>query len=685
MRKSNFLESELTLSLRQNATGDLQLPASKSISIRAMLLAAMGKGDVTIKNTLISEDTLVMRDILLELGVPVNLLAKSSNGSEFSSNGKCIISGCDAFFPGLEQKRSITLNVKNSGLSARTILPSLAFMLLSPRANCSVFLDGVERMRARPMSELFSVLENLGLKILFPRQQGSLPCELLPSARRKITELRIDCSMSSQVLTGILQILPFLNSIFSKKIKLHALGTIVSRPYIDLTMHVLSKFGCSIVENLPGQFYTTALSLQSPKNFTVEGDASSASYFFASACIGGGPIRVYGISEDSKQGDIKLLNVLKKIGATVRWGDSYVEVSRKGRLRGIAIDCLEIPDAAMVLSTLALFCDKPTKLINLSSWKEKETDRIAAIVQGLESLGVSVCQNDDSITINPVPRLKNAKISTFNDHRIAMTFSMATFALKGEVGPAENRVLKIENPECVEKTFPYFFEEFSRLCSEAVPVITLDGPTASGKGTIANKVGKNLGFNVLDSGVFYRSLALITRRENIDLADHLAIASRAKTLSLRIKGSRIFLGTDDVTMSIRDEKTGLVASKIAKYEDVREGLIMAQRDFARLPGLVADGRDMGSVVFPKAVLRVFLTAKPEIRAKRRFKQLIEKEIPCTLNDIFQDITNRDNSDYNRPVASLALAEEEATLRIDSSSKTIEEVVEIIVSKYKSLS
>ena len=181
---------------------------------------------------------------------------------------------------------------------------------------------------------------------------------------------------------------------------------------------------------------------------------------------------------------------------------------------------------------------------------------------GVESLGVSVCQNGDSITINPVPRLENAKISTFNDHRIAMTFSMATFALKGEVGPAENRVLKIENPECVEKTFPYFFEEFSRLSSEAVPVITLDGPTASGKGTIANHVGKNLGFNVLDSGVFYRSLALITRRENIDLADHFAIASRAKTLSLRIKGSRIFLDTDDVTTSIRDEKTGLVASKL---------------------------------------------------------------------------------------------------------------------------
>ena len=164
-----------------------------------------------------------------------------------------------------------------------------------------------------------------------------------------------------------------------------------------------------------------------------------------------------------------------------------------------------------------------------------------------------------------------------------------------------------------------------------------------------------------------------------------AIASRARTISLRMQGSRFFLGEDDVTMLIRDEKIGLLASKIAKYDDVRRALIMAQRDFARLPGLVADGRDMGSVVFPKGVLRVFLTAKPEIRAKRRFKQLIEKEIPCTLNDIFQDITDRDNSDYNRPVASLALAEEGATLRIDSSSKTIEEVVEIIVSEYKSLS
>ena len=685
MSKPNFLESELTLNLRQTAAGGLQLPASKSISIRAMLLASMGKGSVTIKNTLISEDTLVMRDILIELGVSINFLAESSNGSEFSSNGICIISGCDGFFPGLEQNRRITLNVKNSGLSARTILPSLAFMLLNPRANCSVFLDGVERMRSRPMSELFSVLESLGSKILFPKQKSSFPCELSPSVRRNITEIGIDCSKSSQVLTGLLQILPFLNSIFSTKIKLLALGTIVSRPYIDLTMHVLSKFGCSVVETNPGQFYTSALGVRSPKNFTVEGDASSASYFFASACIGGGPIRVRGISRDSKQGDMKLLDVLKKIGAQVRWGNSYVEVFRKGRLRGLEIDCLEIPDAAMVLSTLALFCDQPTKLINIASWKEKETDRITAVVQGLERLGVSVYREGDAITINPVTCLKSAKIQTFNDHRIAMTFSMAAFALKDEVGRVKNRVLQIENPECVEKTFPYFFEEFSRVCSEAVPVITVDGPTASGKGTIANHVGKNLGFNVLDSGAFYRSLALITRRENIDEGDHDEIASRARTISLRMQGSRFFLGEDDVTMLIRDEKIGLLASKIAKYDDVRSALIMAQRDFARLPGLVADGRDMGSVVFPKGVLRVFLTAKPEIRAKRRFKQLIEKEIPCTLNDIFQDIIDRDNSDYNRPVASLALAEEGATLKIDSSSKTIEEVVKIIVSEYKSLS
>ena len=173
-----------------------------------------------------------MRDILIELGVSVSFLAGSNNGSEFSSNGVCVISGCNGFFPDWTNRR-ITLNVKNSGLSARTILPSLAFMLLNPRANCSVFLDGVERMRSRPMSELFSVLESLGSKISFPKQQSSFPCELSPSVGRKITEIGIDCSKSSQVLTGLLQILPFLNSIFSKKIKLLALGTIVSRPYID--------------------------------------------------------------------------------------------------------------------------------------------------------------------------------------------------------------------------------------------------------------------------------------------------------------------------------------------------------------------------------------------------------------------------------------------------------------------
>ena len=186
---------------------------------------------------------------------------------------------------GTEEK--ITLNVKNSGLSARTILPSLAFMLLSPRANCSVFLDGVERMRARPMSELFSVLENLGLKILFPKQQAHYRASYHRVQEERLLRLELIAACLARFLR-ILQILPFLNSIFRKN-KINALGTIVSRPYIDLTMHVLSKFGCSIVETSPGQFYTPALSVQSPKNFTVEGDASSASYFFASACIGGGP------------------------------------------------------------------------------------------------------------------------------------------------------------------------------------------------------------------------------------------------------------------------------------------------------------------------------------------------------------------------------------------------------------
>lgn len=681
--KANFLQKELTLSTRQRAIGELQLPASKSISIRAMLLAAMGSGKVKIRNILISEDTIVMRDLLVALGVSVKMTTKFNYGSGYSSNGTCVIFGCDGLFPKLQQKEKISLNVKNSGLSARTILPALTFMLFSPRTNSSVAIDGVERMRIRPMSELFAILKRLGAKISFSSHQNSFPCELFPSESKKISEIGVNCSKSSQVLTGILQVLPFLNVAFNENIKVYAIGRIVSKPYVDLTIDTLEKFGCSILETRPGQFCTRALGLQSPESFLVEGDASSASYFFASACIGGGPIKVHGISRDSKQGDIRLLDVLEKIGATVHWRDLCVEICRTGPLRGISIDCLEIPDAAMVLSTLALFCDEPTELNNISSWRDKETDRVIAITQGLERLGASVHQEGDSIIISPVHHLRDAKISTFNDHRIAMTFSMAAFALNNEPR-FEKRIVQIENPRCVEKTFPYFFEEFSRLCSEAVPVITIDGPTASGKGTIAKFVGERLGFNVLDSGAFYRSLALIAEKEDIDAGDHKALASRARTLSLRMDGSQFYLGGNDVTSQIRTEKIGLVASRIAKFEDVRQALLTAQRDFARLPGLVADGRDMGSVVFPKGVLRVFLTAKTEIRAKRRLKQLIEKEIPCTLNDIFQDITARDRSDFNRPVASLGLAEERANLRIDNSKNTIEEVVDLIVSRYRSL-
>ena len=191
-------------------------------------------------------------------------------------------------------------------------------------------VDRAFQILSRPMSELFAILKRLGAKISFSSHQNSFPCELFPSESKKISEIGVNCSKSSQVLTGILQVLPFLNVAFNENIKVYAIGRIVSKPYVDLTIDTLEKFGCSILETRPGQFCTRALGLQSPESFLVEGDASSASYFFASACIGGGPIKVHGISRDSKQGDIRLLDVLEKIGATVHWRDLCVEICRTG-------------------------------------------------------------------------------------------------------------------------------------------------------------------------------------------------------------------------------------------------------------------------------------------------------------------------------------------------------------------
>jgi cytidylate kinase len=211
-----------------------------------------------------------------------------------------------------------------------------------------------------------------------------------------------------------------------------------------------------------------------------------------------------------------------------------------------------------------------------------------------------------------------------------------------------------------------------------IPVIAIDGPSASGKGTIAKRVAQALGYHYLESGALYRLVALLALRQ--DLADEAALAEAAENMDVVFQGDEILLEDQDVSQHIRHEVVGNRASEVARLPAVRQALLARQRAFREPPGLVADGRDIGTVVFTDAALKIFLTASPEVRAERRYKQLIEKGISANLRALSRDLAERDARDANRPVAPLVPALDSQVL--DSSALSIEAVVERILRLYR---
>jgi 3-phosphoshikimate 1-carboxyvinyltransferase len=324
----------------------------------------------------------------------------------------------------------------------------------------------------------------------------------------------------------------------------------------------------------------------------------------------------------------------------------------------------------MTLAVMALYADGPTTLRNIASWRVKETDRIAAMACELSKLGAEVEEQTDALTIQPLRQVRAAAIRTYDDHRVAMCFSLAAF--HGLVAGLEPQPLRILDPRCVAKTFPDYFETlFAVARAEAadIPVLTIDGPTASGKGTLAAEVAKALGYHLLDSGALYRATALAALDAGVDADDEAGLAALATGLPLRFESGHVWLAARDVSEDLRREDVGAMASRISAFPAVREALRQRQLDFRRLPGLVADGRDMGTVIFPDAALKVFLTASAETRAERRHKQLISKGIPAKFEAILQELQARDARDRSRSVAPLKPAEDAQLL--DNSALTIE--------------
>ena len=643
----NFIDLPQMIS----ASGSMTLPGSKSISNRALLLAALAEGETELQRLLDSDDTARMREALAKLGVAMSAVGEDD----------LRVTGCGGRFP----VRQAELFLGNAGTAFRSLTAVLAF------AGGEYVLKGVPRMHERPIGDLVDALAACGANIEFLEKKDFPPLLVRPADIRPGSVVKIRGDVSSQFLSGLLMALPLTGARTTVEVE----GELISKPYVDMTLNLMARFGVTVEREGWRAFSVPAgARYRSPGLYRVEGDASSASYFLAMGAIGasaGNPVRVEGVGKNAVQGDVRFADALAMMGAVVEAGEDWISAARPADgkpLTGIHLDCNHIPDAAMTLAVVALFAQGETTLANIASWRVKETDRIAAMAAELKKLNVRVEEGADFLKIVPPDAahpLRPAAIDTYDDHRVAMCFSLASFGVP----------LRILDPGCVAKTFPDYFDRFRAVVRPA-PVIAIDGPTASGKGTVSSRVARALGFNYLDSGALYRLTALAAREAGVDWTDEQGVAFIAARLDAVFHADGVRLNGREAGEAIRHEEISSGASKVAALPAVREALLFRQRTFHYAPGLVGDGRDMGSVVFPDAQLKVFLTASPAIRAERRVRQLLERGESANPDAIRADLEARDARDRARPVA--PLRQEADALLLDTDHLGIDEAVEKVL-------
>jgi 3-phosphoshikimate 1-carboxyvinyltransferase len=648
------------------ASGTVRLPGSKSISNRVLLLAGLAEGTTVVHDLLDSDDTRVMLDALATLGCS---LERDGHTVRVTGMG------------GRLRVHEAKLFLGNAGTAMRPLAAALAVLAATQGGRFE--LSGVPRMHERPIGDLVDALRPLGCTVDELGTPGYPPLRLRGTAGGQLATaqpIRVRGDVSSQFLTALLLALPLVAE--RAPVVIEVDGELISKPYIEITLNLLARFGIAVQRSGWQRFTIPAGStFRTPGHIHVEGDASSASYFIALGAIaahGGAPVHIEGVGSDSIQGDIRFVEAAQAMGAQVRSGPGWLEVRRGAwPLKAIALDCNHIPDAAMTLAVMALYADGPSRLTGIASWRVKETDRITAMAAELRKVGATVVEGDDFIEVMPPMRWEPAAVHTYDDHRMAMCLSLAAFnPLAGATPGCPVRIL---DPKCVAKTFPDYFEALFSLVQaapDAVPVITVDGPTASGKGTLAAAIAQRLGWHLLDSGALYRAAGLAAQSDGVALDDEAGVGRLASRLDLRFEGDRIWLRGRDISDELRLETSGALASRISVLPAVREALHGLQLAFRRVPGLVADGRDMGTVVFPGAALKVFLTAGSAERAGRRHKQLISKGIAANIDGLRADIEARDQRDRSRPVAPLKPAED--ALLLDNSRLTVDQSVDVVL-------
>ena len=423
----------LDLPGRSRASGSVRLPGSKSISNRVLLLAALADGVTDVYDVLDSDDTRYMLGALQALGV----------GVEDRGDKHWRVTGVAGAFP----VRQAELFLGNAGTAFRPLTAVLAL------SGGDYVLDGVARMHERPIGDLVDALRELGARIDYLGRPGFPPLHVHP-AQAGADTAQVRGNVSSQFLTGLLMALPLRRS----HTRVEVVGALISKPYIEITLAMLHRFGVEVARDGWQAFSVAAdASYRSPREIYVEGDASSASYFLAAGAIGGGPVRVEGVGRDSVQGDVGFADALAAMGARIEMGPNWIEARApvQGRLRAIDLDCNAIPDAAMTLAVAALFADGTTTLRNIASWRVKETDRIAAMATELRKVGAVVEEGADFLRVTPPETLRaGAVIDTYDDHRMAMCLSLVSLG-----GVA----VRINDPGCVAKTFPGYFNAFAEI------------------------------------------------------------------------------------------------------------------------------------------------------------------------------------------------------------------------------
>ncbi|WP_411991722.1 3-phosphoshikimate 1-carboxyvinyltransferase [Agarivorans sp. DSG3-1] len=422
---------QLTLQPISRINGEINLPGSKSVSNRALLLAALAEGETVLSNLLDSDDIRHMLNALKTLGVSYQLSDDRS---------RCRVTGLGRAFK-VEQAEELFLG--NAGTAMRPLCAALCL------SQGEFTLTGEPRMEERPIGALVDALRQVGADVTYLKTEGYPPLNIKGTGL-KGGKVDVDGSVSSQFLTAFLMAAPYAE----QDIEISIVGELVSKPYIDITLKMMSAFGIEVENDNYQRFVVKGQQTYTGAGeFLVEGDASSASYFLAAGAIKGGEVKVTGVGKKSMQGDVLFADVLAAMGADIEWGDDYI-IARSGELSAVDLDMNHIPDAAMTIATAALFAKGTTAIRNVYNWRVKETDRLAAMAAELKKVGATVVEGHDFIEVTPPAKLNHAAIDTYDDHRMAMCFSLVALS---------DTAVTINDPKCTSKTFPDYFERLQQL------------------------------------------------------------------------------------------------------------------------------------------------------------------------------------------------------------------------------